>query len=99
MDSRKEHILVLLSIFMVMKYVIVGILALQKIAIFQHNVHMMMMAVFIAQRWRINSHKRCWRFQRYGGFLEQTLMGSYSDGDFRRQMRVSTSTFQYLYTL
>jgi len=48
MDSRKERILVLLSVFMVIKYVIVGILALQKLAIFEQNIQMMMMEIFIA---------------------------------------------------
>jgi len=99
MDSRRESIVVLLSTFMVMKYVIVGILALQKVAIFEQKVHMMMMAVYIAQGWRVNSQRRCWKFQRYGGFLEQMLLGSYSNGDFQKRMRVSTSTFQYLSTL
>ena len=67
---------------MVIKYVIVGILALQKFAIFQQNAQMMIMAVFIAQGRRVNSRRQCWQFQRYGGFLDQTLMGSFSDGDF-----------------
>jgi len=49
MNSKKECIVVLLSTFMVMKYVIVGILALQKLAISEHNVHMMLMAVYIAE--------------------------------------------------
>jgi len=99
MDSRRERMLVLLSIFMIIKYVIVGILTLQKLAIFQLNVHMMMMAIYIAQGRRVNYQRRCWKFQRYRGFLEQTFMGSYSDGDFRKQMRVNTSTFQSLCTL
>ena len=50
MDPRREHIFVLLSICMVMKYVIVGILALQKVAIFEHNVQMMMIAVFLMEK-------------------------------------------------
>ena len=49
MDPRREHILVLLSICMV-KYVIVGILALQEVAIFEHNVQMMMIAVFLMEK-------------------------------------------------
>ena len=57
MDPRKEHILVLLSMFMVVKYVIVGILALQKTAIFQHNAKMMMMAVYIVGGHRVNTKK------------------------------------------
>ena len=99
MDSRREHILVLLSVFMVIKYVIVGILALQKLAIFEQNVQMMVMGFFIAQRGRVNFQRRCWQFQRYGGFLEHTLMGSFSEEDFRKRMRVDTSTFHYLCTL
>ncbi len=99
MDSRREPILVLLSVFMVMKYVIVGILAFQKIAIFQHNAQMMMMAVFIMEGCRMTSRRTCWQRERYGGFLECTLLGSYSEVDFRKRLRVSISTFNYLCTL
>ena len=45
MDPRKECILVLFSIYMVVKYVIIGILALQKVVIFEHNVQMMMITI------------------------------------------------------
>jgi len=99
MDPRKEHILVLLSMFMVVKYVIVGILALQKTAIFQHNAKMMMMAVYIMGGHRVNTRRTCWQRERYGGFLESTLLGSYSKVDFRKRMRVNISTFNYLCTL
>ena len=79
MDPRREHILVLLSICMVMKYVIVGILALQKVAIFEHNVQMMMVAVFLMEKHRASSQRTCWKWQRYGGFLDCTLLGSGSE--------------------
>jgi len=59
MDSGKEHILALLSTFIVIKYVIVGILALQKLAIFEQNAQMMMMAISIAQGRRVNSQRKC----------------------------------------
>ena len=59
MESRREHIIVLLSVFMVMKYVILGILALQRLAIFQQNVQMMMMAVFITQGRRVDFGRSC----------------------------------------
>ena len=79
MDSTTERILVQLSFFIVIKY---GILELQKLAIFQQNAQMMITAVFIGQRRRVNAQRKCWQFPRYGGFLEQPLMGSFSDGDF-----------------
>jgi hypothetical protein len=84
---------------MVMKYVIVGILALQKLAIFQQNVQMMVMAVFIAQGRREDFGRSCWQYQRYGGFLEHSLMGSYSKREFQKRLRVSPSTFKYLCNL
>ena len=62
MDPRREHILVLLSICIVMKYVIVGILALQKVAIFEHNVQMMMVAVFLMERGWASSQRTCWKW-------------------------------------
>ena len=55
MDPRRERILILLSICIVMKYVIVSILELQKIAIIEHNIQMMMMAVFIMEKHRVSS--------------------------------------------
>jgi hypothetical protein len=84
-----------------MKYVIVGILALQKLAIFEQNVQMMMMAVFIiggGQR-RVTSRRSCWQFERHGGFMEHTLFGSFSEVQFQRRMRVKISTFKYLCAL
>jgi len=73
---------------MVIKYVIVRISALQKFAIFQHNVYVMMMAIYIATRRRVNYQKKCWQFQKDEGFLEYMLMGSYSNGDFQKRMKV-----------
>ena len=55
MDPRREHILALLAICMVMKYGIVGILALQKVVIFEHNVQMMMIAIFFMEKHRASS--------------------------------------------
>jgi hypothetical protein len=99
MDPRRERILVLLSVFMVMKYVIVGILALQKLAIFQQNAEMVMVVVFIAGGRRKNSQRICWQNERYRGFLERTLLGSYLELDFWKRLRVSVPTFKYLYTI
>jgi hypothetical protein len=101
MDSRREHIFVLLSVFIVMKYVIVDILALQKLAIFQQNVQMMMMAVFITQGRRVDFGRSCWHFYRYEGFLEQTLMGSFPEREFKCRMRVSnvhSNTYDLFWT-
>jgi hypothetical protein len=67
---------------MVMKYVIVGILALQKPAVFHHSVEMMMMAVV---GWWVNSQRACWQREQYGVFLECTLLGSYLDDNFWKQ--------------
>jgi hypothetical protein len=82
MNPRSIRILVLLSVFMVIKYVIMGILALQKRVIFQHNTEMVMVTAFIAGGRRKNSQWICWQKERYRGFLEPTLLGSYSELDF-----------------
>ena len=68
MNLRRECILVLLSIFMVMKYVIVGILALQKLVIFEPNIQMMMMAIFSMDKHRATSQRIGWKWEHYGGF-------------------------------
>ena len=49
----------------------------------------MMMAVFITQGRRVDFGRSCWRFQRYGGFLEQTFMGSFPERKFKHRIRVS----------
>ena len=61
MDPRRKHILVLLSICMVMKYVIVSILALQRVVIFEYNVQMMMIAVFLMEKHWASSQRTCWK--------------------------------------
>ena len=99
MDPRREHILVLLSICMVMKYVIVGIFALQKVAIFEHNVQMMMIAVFLMEKHPASSQRTYWQWQHYGGFLDCTLLESGSEEVFRKQCWVNLSTFKYLCNL
>jgi hypothetical protein len=81
-----------------MKYVIMGILALQKLTTFQYNAQMVIVAVFIAGH-KLNSHKRFWQNEWYKGFLECTLLGSYLELDFWKQLKVSISTFKYLYIL
>ena len=99
MDPKREHILVLLSICMVMKYVIVGILALQKVAIFEHNVQIMMIAVFLMKKHRASSQRTCWKWQHYEGFLNCTLLGSGSEEIFQKRCRVNLSTFKNLCNL
>ena len=55
---------------MIMQYVIVGILALQKVAIFGYNIQMMMIVVFLMEKHWASSQRTCWKWQHYGGFLE-----------------------------
>ena len=99
MDSRREHILILLSICRIMKYVIVGILALQRVAIFEHNIQMMMIGVFLMDKHWASSQRTCWKWQHYGGFLDCTLLGSGSEEVFRKQCQLNLSTFKYLCNL
>ena len=99
MDSRREHILVLLSICMIMKYVIMGILALQKVANFKHNVQMMMIAVFLMEKNQASSQRTRLKWQYYGGFLDYTLLRSSSEEVFRKQCWINLSTFKYLCNL
>ena len=60
---------------------------------------MIMMVVFITEGRSVDFGRSCWRFQRYGGFLEQTLMGLFPEREFKRRMRVNKFTFKYLCTL
>ena len=86
MDPRREHILILLSICMVMKYIIVGILALQKVAIFEHNVQMMMIAVFLIEKHRASSQ-------------DCNLLRSSSEEVFQKRCWINLFTFKYLCNL
>ena len=47
---------------MVIKYVIVGILALQKVVIFEHNVQMMIIVVFLMKKHWVNFQRICWKW-------------------------------------
>ena len=58
-----------------------------------------MKAVFNTQGRRVDFGRSCWRFERYGGFLEQKLIGSFPKRKFKRRMRVSKCTFKHLCTL
>ena len=63
MDPRRECILVLLSICMVMKFIIMSILIMQKVAIFEHNIQMFMMAVFIMGKYQANFQRMYWKWE------------------------------------
>ena len=92
MDNRREKILVSLAIFMVLKYVIISIMAVQKTIIYQHNAAIMMMAYFL-----FGSNERVvWKFDRPTGYVSQFLLGSYSARMFQDRLRVSRPTFTYL---
>jgi hypothetical protein len=95
MHFRREFILVLLLISIVIKYVIESILALQKLATFQHNAKMVMVAVFIAGSFMVNSRRTRWQEEQYRGFLEWNLL----EPDFQKWLKMSISTFKYLCTL
>jgi hypothetical protein len=82
-----------------MKYVIMDILALHKLAIFQHNAEMVMVVAFIAGGLRKNSQRICWQKERYRGFLERTLLGSYLELGFWKRSRMNVPTFKYLCTV
>ncbi len=45
MDTRKQPVLVVLALFMVVKHIIVGML-LQQLVMYQQSVEIMMMVVF-----------------------------------------------------
>ncbi len=50
MDNRRREILCSLVIFMVLKYVIVSTMAIQKTIMYHHNTSIMMMAYFLWRR-------------------------------------------------
>ena len=84
---------------MVMKYVIVGILALQKVAIFEHNLQMMMIVVFLMEKHQASFQRTYWKWQHYGGFLDCVLLESSLEEVFQKQCWVNLSTFKYMYNL
>ena len=70
MDERRQHILVVLALFMVIKHVIVVLLAFQQIVMYEQNVEMMLMAVFILESGRMNTPRSLWKYERVGGYVE-----------------------------
>ena len=60
MDERKQHILVVLALFMVIKHVIVTLLIFEQIFIYEQNVEMMLIAIFILEG-QMNTPRSLWK--------------------------------------
>lgn len=54
-NERRQYILVVLAHFMVVKHVIVALLAFQQNVVYEENVGMMLMAVFILEGCPLNT--------------------------------------------
>jgi len=65
MDERKQYVLVALALFMVLKH---GncIIDIQQIVMFEQNVKMMLMDVFILEGGQINTTRVLWKCERVG---------------------------------
>ena len=73
---------------MVLKYVIVSTMAIQKTIVYHHNTSIMMMAYFL-----FGSKERVvWKFDRQSGNESQFLLGSYNAKMLKDRVRVSRPT-------
>ena len=59
----------------------------------------MMIVVFLMKKHRASSLRTCWKWQRYEGFLDCTLLESGLEEVFQKQCWVNLSTFKYLCNL
>lgn len=55
MDGTRQHVFVILALFMIMKCVIVVSLAVQQIGVYKQNVQMLLMVFFILEGGRMNT--------------------------------------------
>ena len=76
-----------------------GILTLQKVAIFEQYVQMVMIAIFLIEKHRASSQRICWKWQCYKGSLDCTLLRSSLEEVFRKRCQINLSTFKYLCNL
>ena len=61
-------------IFMVLKYVIVSTMAIQKTIVYHHNTSIMMMAYFLFG----GKERVVWKFDRPSGYVSKFLLGLYN---------------------
>ena len=92
MNNRRKIIPRSLGIFMVMKYIIVSVMVVQKTVIYQHNVAITMMAFHLSG----SKERVVWKSDRPNKYVSQYLLGSYNTRMFQDCLRVNRPTFAYL---
>jgi hypothetical protein len=77
---------------MVLKYVVVSTMAIQKTIMYHHIISIVMMAYFLFG----SKEMVVWKFDRPSGYVSQFLLRSYHAKMFKDRVRVSRLTFIYL---
>ena len=86
MNERRQHIFVILALFMVIKYVIIILLAFQQIIMCENNVEMMLMIIFILEGCQMNTFRSLWKYEKVGGYVEHSHLDSFLENMFKTCM-------------
>jgi len=81
MDERKQHIHVVLVLFMVIN-MCVSLLTFEQIVMNEHNDEMTLMAVFILEGGQIYTLRTLWKHARVSRYIKQNLLRSFLENMF-----------------
>lgn len=77
MDERKQHIHVVLAVYVVTNHASVSLLAFRQIVMHEQKVEMILMVVFILEGGRIDTLRTLWKYVRVARYIEQNLLSSF----------------------
>ena len=95
MEDRRHRLLVALVFFMALRHVLTVVVALQQVAIHQHNSAMMMMGALMLESMTLRC-RTIWMIERSRKFISKQLLGSYTSLMFKQHTRLNPDTFHYL---
>jgi hypothetical protein len=100
MASQRPKVLVVLIFTIVMYYIILQVVAMQRVAILYH--HFMLGAMeLIALKKLVSTlrNRSIWKHERLSGYMQQHLFGEYTEKMFRACSRLDYDTFNYLVSI
>ena len=95
MDERRQYILVVLALHGY-KTIICCFIGISTNYYVWINVELMLMAIFILERGRMNTPRSFWKYEGVGGYAKKSLLNSYLENMFKKRMRVNLPLFKYL---
>jgi hypothetical protein len=94
--SQRQKILISLVLFLGLKAVFYSILSLMETSMLGNDLAILLMATIIMEENTRPRVRTVWKHRRQQGFLQNQLLGSYSDKLFRSRLRLNKQTFFFL---